>query len=195
MKRVLMITLLLLAVACKSGDNGLLEPSAELSVEQSAITVDYNTQSVTIDVVSNTAIEVKSSEYWAIVDSVIETETGYMVNIGLLENGSDADRKATVTVTAGEITASVTITQCVKPEVMTLVLRHTDEHLQSPVWGGERVTGVVDWGDGVTEEYEEGIAHDYTAAESHTATFEMEGATLFTIERVGNIEYFEIKLK
>ena len=189
-----MITLLLLAVACKSGDNGLLEPSAELSVEQSAITVDYNAQSVTIDVVSNTAIEVKSSEYWAIVDSVIETETGYMVKLGLLENGSDADRKATVTITAGEITASVTITQCVKPEVMTLVLRHTDEYLQSPVWGGERVTGVVDWGDGVTEEYEEGIAHDYTAAESHTATFEMEGATLFTIERVGNIEYFEIKL-
>ncbi|MBR5198147.1 MAG: BACON domain-containing protein, partial [Alistipes sp.] len=133
MKRVLMITLLLLAVACKSGDNGLLEPSAELSVEQSAITVDYNAQSVTIDVVSNTAIEVKSSEYWAIVDSVIETGTGYMVKLGLLENGSDADRKATVTITAGEITASVTITQCVKPEVMTLVLRHTDEHLQSPV--------------------------------------------------------------
>ena len=97
-------------------------------------------------------------------------------------------------ITAGELSHTVNITQLPKPEMMTLSLGHRSEILDSPKWGGESVSGTIDWGDGTTQAYEEGASHEYLDAELRTATFEMQGAESFKIERVGNIERVELVL-
>lgn len=75
-----------------------------------------------------------------------------------------------------------------------LTLRHNMDYLRSPEWSGESVRGEVEWGDGTKEAYKEGLDHDYAADGKYSAKFEMENVEGFEIERLGDIEHFDIAL-
>ncbi len=81
----------------------------------------------------------------------------------------------------------------VKVDVLNLTLRHSNEELVAPVWYGEDVRGQVDWGDGVKEEYTEGVAHDYAKSDRFEAVFEMENVEGFEIEQLGDLEHLDIE--
>lgn len=186
---VLMATLLL-AIGCK--DNNVDKPvdNPTLELETEAIELDYREQRVEIGIKTELDVDVAEEVLWI---TVIGVEDG-KVKLSVKENSTESSREADVTITAGEYSSLLHITQLPKPELFELKLGHCASFLDSPVWGGESVSGRVDWGDGTIEEYEEGASHEYTDSQKRTATFEMEGAESFKIEQLGEIESVEITL-
>lgn len=197
MRRLLIIAVaLIVCVGCHNFDkevdgepNGVIE--TELEVDKSELHLDYTAQSVEIVVRANQPYSVDIKAEWMIYAIA---ESGDRVVLSVDENRGSEPRSAEVVITAGDLSHTIMVEQGVKPETMKLTIGHTASTLDSPTWGGSDIRGVVDWGDGTTEEYSEGISHDYADGELHCAQFTMEGATSFRIERVGEIESVMISL-
>ena len=183
------MALLFVAMGCKNSNvDDVVEPTLRVDVE--SIEIDYQKQSVEIAFESNATEVDVDSIFWVVVDSVSQGK----IMLTVMENTTGNVRNAKVVITAGELSHTVNITQQPKPEMMTLGLGHSSKYLDSPMWGGESVSGTIDWGDGKIEPYEEGASHEYPDTELRTATFEMQGAESFKIERVGTIERVELTL-
>ena len=194
MRRVLFIAVALLAVAvgCKNRDNEVVTPSTTLEVETTEISINHEAQRVESEVLCNVEFDVKEEVFWLAVVDVREGDRKVIV-LNVLENDSAEARCADVVIVAGEETRTVTIAQSGVPMVsMEVSIGHRSATLESPKWGGEAVSGSINWGDGTAEEYAEGATHDYADGESHTATFTMSGATSFEIERIGDMESLTI---
>ena len=194
MRRVLFIAVALLAVAvgCKNRDNEVVAPSTTLEVETTEISINHEAQRVEIEVLCNEVFDVKESVFWLAVVDVREGDRKIVV-LNVLENDTVEARCADVVIVAGEESRTVTIAQSGVPMVsMEVSIGHRNAILESPKWGGEAVSGSINWGDGTAEEYAEGATHDYANGESHTATFTMSGATSFEIERIGDMESLTI---
>ena len=194
MKRVLLtaMALLVVAVGCKNRGVEVVTPPTTLEVAETEITVSDRAQKVEIEVVCNEEFDVKEEVYWLAVTDVRDGETKVVV-LNVLENDSLEARSAEVIIEAGELRHVVTITQSGMVETsMEVTIGHRNKSMASPEWGGEAVSGTINWGDGSTEEYAEGAKHDYADDESHTATFTMSGATSFEIEKIGAMESLTI---
>lgn len=195
MKRfLLMIAVVAVCVGCQYLDKEIdQQPSnepdnvveTELEVDKSDIILDFKAQSVEIAVSANREFEVDVCVDWI---TYTIADSGDRVVLSVTENTTPESRSSEIVIIAGDLMHTVTIEQGAKPETMQLLLEHTSSYLDSPTWGGSNIRGSVDWGDGTTEEYQEGISHDYTDTQKHSAQFNMEGATSFRIERVGEIE-------
>ena len=180
-------------------DNGVVdneqeteqETETELEVDKSELVLDYTAQSVEIEVTANKPFEVSVNVSWI---TYTTTESGDRVVLSVAENTTSKSRSAKVVITADELSHTVIVEQGAKPEQMQLLLEHTSSVLDTPTWGGSNVKGVIDWGDGTTEEYSEGVSHEYADSQKHSALFMMEGATSFHIERIGEIESVTISL-
>ena len=197
MRRVLFIAVALLAVAvgCKNRDNEVVAPSTTLEVETTEISINHEAQRVEIEVLCNVEFDVKEEVFWLAVVDVREGDRKIVV-LNVLENDTVEARCADVVIVAGEETRTVTIAQSGVPMVsMEVSIGHRNATLESPKWGGEAVSGSINWGDGTAEEYAEGATHDYANGESHTATFTMSGATSFEIERIGSMETLSISVE
>ena len=203
MKRyLLMLIALILCVGCKelntqidkepdnTEDNGV-ERADELVVEGSEFVLDYTAQYIELAVRASLPFEVEVNVDWI---SHTIAESGDRVVLQLLENSDTEPRSAEVVILAGDQICSITIQQGVKLELMELLLEHSSAHLASPEWNGYDIKGSVDWGDGTTEEYHDGISHDYSDAQKRSAQFQMEGATSFRIEQIGDIECVTISI-
>lgn len=193
MKRLLLLfAILTMVVGCKNAHT-TTEPvkTPLLEVDKSEYLLDYSAQELVVTLRTNQVVEVETSENWIMATMA---ESGDSVVLYLLENKGSEARTAEVMLKAGDLSLTLTITQGVKPESMHLTLGHTSQHLDSPEWGGSNVKGSVDWGDGTTAEYYDGISHDYADAQKRDAKFKMEGATSFSIARVGDIESITISL-
>lgn len=163
----------------------------ELEVDKSEFMLDYTAQSVEIVVSANREFEVDVCVDWI---TYTIADSGDRVVLSVTENTTPESRSSEIVIIAGDLMHTVTIEQGAKPETMQLLLEHTSSYLDSPTWGGSNIRGSVDWGDGTTEEYRDGIAHDYVDTQRRSAQFNMEGTTSFRIERVGEIESVTISL-
>lgn len=198
-----MIALVALCAGCQYSDNGIdqqpdngvidnePEVEAELEVDKSEFVLDYVAQSIEVQVTANKPFEVSVDVSWL---TYAIAEGGDRVVLSVTENTTSKSRSAKVVITADELSHTVTVEQGAKPVQMQLLLEHTSSVFDTPTWGGSNIKGVVDWGDGTTEEYSEGMSHEYTDTQKHSAQFRMEGATSFHIERIGEIESVTISL-
>jgi hypothetical protein len=190
MRRVLSIAamLLMIGVACKNRDNEVVEPPVLVfEVETDEFTISHEAQEVEIAVVSNQDVSCDCDLEWINVLS-IDKKDNYVVVLRVDANVQRAERAAEISLHAGDEVRVVKIVQMGMPEVMQVIIAHRNQHLESPEWGGEAVSGSVDWGDDTSENYVEGMAHDYAHEESYTATFTMSGATSFRIDRIGAMD-------
>lgn len=198
MKRVLFIAaaLFMVAVGCKNRDNGVVPaPETILDVETTELNISHEAQKVDIEVVCNEEIDVEIEADWLRVYNIREVEGGAVVVLSIQENEVADARSAKVIIVAGELRHTVVITQSGAVETsMEVMIGHSNLILVSPKWGGEAVSGSIDWGDGTTEDYSEGVAHEYSDSKSHTATFTMSGATSFEIEKIGDMESLTISV-
>lgn len=187
---IVLMAALLLAIGCK--DNNVDKPvdNPTLELETEAIELDYREQRVEIGIKTELDVDVAEEVLWI---TVIGVEDG-KVKLSVKENSSESAREADVLITSGEHSCTLHITQRPKPDVMLLKLGHRATLLDSPIWGGDNISGSVDWGDGSTEQYQEGISHQYPDNKERTAVFEIERATSFEIEQLGEIESVEITL-
>ena len=192
MRRVIfLVALIFVAIACKDNnvDNNVTEPTFDVATD--ALELDYREQRVEIEV--KTALEdvdIREQVLWITVNGFEDGK----VKLAVKANDTESAREADVVISAGEFSHTVHIKQLPKPDMLTLKLGHSSEMLDSPEWGGDDVSGTINWGDGTSEAYASGASHEYSDSEKRTATFEMEGATSFKIDRVGDIESVEITL-
>lgn len=194
MRRVLFIVaaLLVVAVGCKNRSNEVVAPSTTLEIDTTEISIGYEAQRVEIEVLCNEEFDVKEEVFWLAVGNVREGDRSVVV-LNVLENDTAEARSADVVIVAGKETRTVRITQGGKVAVsMEVAIGHRNTSMVSPKWGGEAVSGSINWGDGTVEEYAEGAAHDYANDKDHTATFTMSGATSFEIEKIGDMESLTI---
>ena len=199
MRRVLLIAaaLLVVAVGCKNRDNEVVAPSTILEVDTTVIAIDHEAQKVEIAVVCNEEFEVEEEVFWLAVTNVREDEgEAKVVVLNVLANESEEARSAEVVIVAGDVKHTVTITQSgIVATSMEVTIAHSNKQMSSPKWGGEAVSGTINWGDGTSEEYAEGVAHEYSDSGSHTAIFTMSGATSFEIETMGDMESLMIAVE
>lgn len=182
------VMLIMVAVACKNRDNEVVEPPVLVfEVETDEFTISHEAQDVEIAVVSNQEVCCDCDVEWIALVG-IEQEDSCVVVLRVDANVQRAERAAEISLHAGGEMRVVKIVQMGMPEVMQVTIAHRNQHLESPEWGGEAVSGSVDWGDDTLENYVEGMAHDYAHEESYTATFTMSGATSFRIDRIGDMD-------
>lgn len=181
------IALLAFVVGCtSSSDVDVVEPNLEVDIER--VDIDYTAQRVSIPVQSNVEVEAECVATWI---SVVSTDGG-VVELAVEANGDSDDRVAQLLITAEGLSHRVTIKQTGMPEMIALKLCHSMSYLLSPQWYGSSLRGTVDWGDGLSEDYAEGLEHDYRAADNYEAMFLVEGADGFKIDKLGEIDHLEI---
>lgn len=199
MKRVLFIAVALFVIAgCKNRNNEVVvtPPDTILEVETTEISVSYEAQNVDIKVVCNEEFDVEIEADWLRLYNVREEEGANLVVLSIEENEAAEVRSAEVVIIAGEVRHTVTITQSGAVVVsMEVAIGHSNQHMSSPKWGGEAVSGTINWGDGSVEAYAEGATHDYANSESHTAVFTMSGTSSFEIEAIGDMESLTIAVE
>jgi hypothetical protein len=198
MRRILFIaaTLLVTVVGCKNRGNEVIAPSTTLEVGATEITLTYEAQKAQFEVVCNEAFDVEIEAEWLRLYNILEADGADVVVVSIEENETSEARSAEIVVVAGELRHVVTITQSgAVPTSMEVTIGHRNQHMSSPKWGGEAVSGTINWGDGVSEAYAEGATHDYADAESHTATFTMSGTSSFEIEAIGDMKSLTIAVE
>lgn len=196
MKRVLFIVaaLLVMAVGCKNRDKEVVViPSTTLDVETTEVNISHEAQKVEVEVVCNEEFDVEIEAEWLRLYNVLEEQGKSVVVVSIEANEAAEERSAEVVVVAGELRHAITLTQSgVVVTSMEVAIGHRNQMLASPKWSGEAVRGSINWGDGVTEEYAEGVVHEYANDDTHTALFTMSGTTSFEIERIGDMESLTI---
>lgn len=196
MKRVLFIVaaLLVMAVGCKNRDKEVVViPSTTLDVETTEVNISHDAQKVEIEVVCNEEFDVEIEADWLRLYNILERDGVDVVVLSIEANDVEQARSADVVIVAGELRHVITLTQSgVVVTSMEVTIVHCNQHMSSPKWGGEAVRGTINWGDGVTEEYSEGVVHEYADDDAHTALFTMSGTTSFEIERIGDMKSLTI---
>ena len=198
MRRVLFIAVALLMVVagCKNRGNEVVPPQTTLEVGVTEISVSCEAQKAQFEVVCNEEFDVEIEAEWLRLYNIREEEGAKIVIVSIEANDTAEARSAEVVIVAGELRHVVTITQSgVVPTSMEVTIGHCNKHMSSPKWGGEAVSGTINWGDGSVEAYAEGATHDYAEAESHTAVFTMSGTSSFEIEAIGDMESLTIAVE
>lgn len=199
MRRVLFIAavLLVMVAGCKNRDkNIVVTPPTSLEVGATEISVSCEAQKSQFEVVCNEAFDVEIEAEWLRLYNIREEEGAKIVVVSIEANDTAEERSAEIVIVAGELRHVVTITQSgVVATSMEVTIGHRNQHMSSPKWGGEAVSGTINWGDGSVEAYAEGATHDYADAESHTAVFTMSGTSSFEIEAIGDMESLSIAVE
>lgn len=199
MRRVLFIAAALLVVVagCKNRDkNIVVTPPTSLEVDATEMSVSCEAQKAQFEVVCNAEFDVEIEAEWLRLYNIREEEGAKIVVVSIEENETSEARSAEVVIVAGELRHAVTITQSgAMVTSMEVTIGHSNQHMSSPKWGGEAVSGTINWGDGSVEAYAEGATHDYADAESHTAVFTMSGTSSFEIEAIGDMESLTIAVE
>lgn len=160
------------------------------------MSVSCEAQKAQFEVVCNEAFDVEIEAEWLRLYNIREEEGAKIVVVSIEANDTAEARSAEVVVVAGELRHAVTITQSgAVVTSMEVAIGHSNQHMSSPKWGGEAVSGTINWGDGSVEAYAEGAMHDYADAESHTAVFTMSGTSSFEIEAIGDMESLTIAVE
>lgn len=198
MRRVLFIAVALLVVVagCKNRSNEVVPPQTTLEVGATEMSVSCEAQKAQFEVVCNEDFDVEIEAEWLRLYNIREEEGAKIVVVSIEANDTAEARSAEVVIVAGEVRHAVTITQSgVVATSMEVTISHSNQHMSSPKWGGEAVSGTINWGDGSVEAYAEGATHDYADAENHTAVFTMSGTSSFEIEAIGDMESLTIAVE
>ena len=188
--------LLAVVAGCKNRGNEVVPPQTTLEVGATEMSVSCEAQKAQFEVVCNEAFDVEIEAEWLRLYNIREEEGAKIVVVSIEANDTAEARSAEVVVVAGELRHVVTITQSgAVVTSMEVTIGHSNQHMSSPKWGGEAVSGTINWGDGSVEAYAEGATHDYADAESHTAVFTMSGTSSFEIEAIGDMESLTIAVE
>ena len=163
MRRVLFIAVALLVVVagCKNRGNEVVPPRTTLEVGATEMSVSCEAQKAQFEVVCNEEFDVEIEAEWLRLYNIREEEGAKIVVVSIEANDTAEERSAEVVVVAGELRHVVTITQNgAVATSMEVTIGHCNQHMSSPKWGGEAVSGTINWGDGSVEAYAEGATHE-----------------------------------
>lgn len=196
MRRVtILLIMVLLAFGCKR-EKPLPAPEVDmLEVENDRFDLNYEAQTITINFAANVETTIDIEADWIERVDSRGMESHELVFV-IAENDTSERRISFITITAGSEEHIITIVQQAAPERMVLKLTHDNDTLSTPLWYGDDVTGRVEWGDGESCRYDEGVYHEYGSTDvTHEALFDMRGAEGFHISSIDEITDIEISVE
>ena len=146
---------------------------ALLNDEHLNISFGPATDSLDSRLISNTNWKATSDSKWCIVEPSSGHSGNSKVMFIVSENNEEEPRTANISFTAGSVSLNVQVVQT-GISVMTLLITHEADILQSPVFDG-LISGHVSWGDGEKSDMKSAESHEYKDKGTKTATFEFIG--------------------
>lgn len=146
-----------------------------------------------LQVNTNIEFEAESSADWLKVNQtnsrgLVEKKLTLSAEANISANA----REATITLTGEGLEQTIHVVQIGKTDRIKLVIEHEENSFMTPVIEGENAFGTTDWGDGTKEDYTHGRSYTYNNQGKKQATFDIYGATSFTIDKLGSISSLTI---
>ena len=167
-----------------------------IDVTQTEYTLSANDTKLTFDVATNVELKVSSSAKW--IKYRYKTETRamktYTLNFGLEKNPTIESREALITIMGSDINHEVKVVQEARVDSSQVHILYAGFLFQTPHFDGDDVFGIVHWGDGKQDVYEEGLVHEYAEEQEYNLTIKLWGAEeieIPTIQGVSEIDLSE----
>ena len=163
-------------------------------VQKDKIEVESAGGPISLDVQTNVDLTVDISERW--VKQIVETRTMVTktLNFEVEPNESEEVRTATIKVSGGGMSATITIVQ--KPreiETTEFLMVHSIKNCIVPIFTGSKtVEGTIDWGDSYTEAYRKNLSHTYRSAGNHTFKATLQNVEKVEIKEIEGIESIDL---
>lgn len=173
--------------------SGAIEDSVKITqvqkdaiiLAQSEYVLESTDTELSIDVLTNVDLEVSTSVDWM----RYTPQTKGLENVGLsfeLDiNTEPQDREGVITISNGELTQEIKVTQLTGAEKSLVRIEHTNKTFTVPFFtSSTHFAGMVFWGDGNYDDYVEGLKHDYVSQKTYVANFEMWGVEEITLNDI-----------
>ncbi|MBR5735513.1 MAG: BACON domain-containing protein [Bacteroidales bacterium] len=179
------IILALVPVSCTPVEPVIEFPDANSVV----ITADGGSQ--TVSFTTNYDWEATVSDSWIQISPAAGKKGNTTITITIGANGSDQERKGSVTINSQALRRSIAVTQAAN-YMQAIFITHENASFSPPVFTGIAIKGKIEWGDGTEDYYAPGYNHSYSSAGSHTVTIKMNGGTGFDIESLSGITEIDV---
>lgn len=149
----------------------------------SIYTVEANGQTLEFGISSNVEYELNSEADWI---KLVQTNTKALVNktisVEIAENNGFETRTGVIHIKSAGITQKIEIVQKSWSNRWTVTLMHNEEHFASPQFSGRHLGGVVEWGNGKTEEYKLNTTHTYGNTTRKETVYNLHGTEIYSFE-------------
>ena len=154
-----------------------------LIIDNDVIEKNANRQKFEINVRTNIAFDATTSDEWI----TVETEKTKGITITKLQilleelNGFEP-RMGTINLESDEISRKIQIIQHPWQQRWQISYLHNKVELKSPLFNGNYIGGDIDWGDGNTEDFKEGVPYKYSNNCEKITTFNIHGTKINSIK-------------
>ena len=111
-----------------------------------------------------------SNEVWCVVSPLTGTDGDVFITALVSENLTSSLRKATITITCAGCSKTLSISQESHVDAGFVRISHDAAQFRAPLLAGDAPTGIIHWGDGKHDDYDEELIHTYTEADEHQLT-------------------------
>lgn len=164
-------------------------------VAQDEYVISASTTELVFDVNTNVDFEINTSVNWIKEKRGISRSLEVVpLKFSVDENVSLLPRDGYIYISFGDIQQTIKIIQDGRIDSGRLRITHVNSQFQIPHFIGNNIIGNINWGDGQTDEYKEGVEHSYNDSSKHTVTIECWGAKevqVFDIKGVYEIDLSE----
>lgn len=142
---------------------------------------------LSFDVNSNVDFKVTTSDRWIreLVESRVLKET--KLRFVLDENFSALSRVGTIHLISDKTEQMILVVQEGWTQTSRFVIVHMNKKFEMPFLSGNDISGYVNWGDGKSENYVEGLFHVYDHSSEHVVTTEVTGADEIRISEIEGV--------
>ena len=146
-------------------------------VAQDEYVISASTTDLVFNVNTNVDFEINTSVNWIKEKRGISRALEVMpVKLSVDKNVSLLPREGYIYISSGDIQQTIKIIQNGRIDYGKLRITHVNPQFQIPHFIGNNIIGNINWGDGQTDEYIEGVEHSYNDSSKHTVTIECWGA-------------------
>lgn len=157
-------------------------------VAQNEYTISAKTTELNFEVNTNVDFKVTTSASW-IKERKFSSRSLEIVPVrfSIDENVFLQAREGYIYITSNEVQQTIKIIQNGRIDYGKFSITHTNNLFQIPFLTGNNLIGYIDWGDGETETFQNGIIHSYSNNSLYTTTTECWGAEEIKIEGIQGI--------
>lgn len=142
-----------------------------------------NRQKFEIGIRSNIAFDATTSDDWITIGTEnTKVTTNTNLQITLEDHHGFEPRRSTINVESDKISRKIQIIQHPWPQRWQISILHNESKLESPLFNGNYVGGTVDWGDGSSGVFKEGVPYSYSNNSEKSTTFNMHGTKINSIK-------------
>ena len=164
-----------------------------LSVLNSLDVFNYAASTQTLEIKASEKWKVEVDQSWCTVTPAEGVSGEYSLEVSVDANTTVEERSAQLKFNYAGKTKVVTITQEGKKVEGRFVMRHSNINCHIPIFSvkGGTPIGTVDWGDFSTDDYFEGITHEYIDFGTYEVVIQLDKATKVEMKDLQGIELID----